>query len=1010
MHVNQHDIIRRVTRFRQQSLENLIKVDFIDLDLEIWEAPGEPVSFEHAVQQDFQPFRTGQYWGRPWGTAWFRLTGTVPKNWKISGDIRLELYLDLGFMDSQPGFQAEGLVYTPSGEVLKGIHPRNRRVRLSLTAGDKFEYFVEAASNPNIGGEWTYRATGYESKNSRELKNKLYKLEQAELRIFDSEAYQLQQDLDKLIELGNVLEANLSRKSRILYALDKAVDVIDQNPDFSGVRQARAILRPVLESPSHSSAHTLHAVGHAHIDSAWLWPIRETRRKVARTFANALYLIDRNDDFVFSASSAQQYLWLKQDHPNLFEKVKEAVKNGKFVPIGGMWVEPDANLPSGESLTRQLLEGKRFFMEEFGVEPLDVWLPDSFGYGASLPQIVLHSGSKYFLTQKISWNDTNQFPHHSFFWEGIDGSRVFTHFPPADTYNSTISAAELKRAESTFSESGMATMSLLPFGWGNGGGGPTEEMVEAGKRSQNLEGSPRVKFSDPDTFFNAAEAEYPDAPIWKGELHLELHRATSTSQVTLKKGNRRSESLMREVELWATVASVKGSDSYPEELIRALWRDILLLQFHDILPGTSISWVHEEAAELYADIEKRATELIEASLFSLLGRGSKSLSLNSGPKTVDGIGSMQGLTTKPISSGEVSAGEQGATLRGSRITVEVSSTGSITSIFDKEADRELVPKQADANVFQLHVDKPSQWDAWDVDRAHSRSVTTLTEIDSMEVSHDQRGDFLVVRKSFGSSKLVQHLRIGNDSKDLEIDVFLDWQEDEKFLKLNFPLSLHSDYATSEIQYGHVHRPIHQNTSWDFARFETTAHRWLHVSEPDYGIAISNSSSYGSGISRERISDESVVMVRQSIIRSPKFPDPSSDKGKHEFSFILRAGATIADAVAAGYKLNNPLRELSGVGLDTLKPLLEMSEGSAVIEAVKMSFDGERDVIVRIYESVGVRSKASIVINFEHGEVFLVDSMERTKTKLNMEESRLHIELKPFQLITLRIKRQPKVGA
>jgi alpha-mannosidase len=381
--------------------------------------------------------------------------------------------------------------------------------------------------------------------------------------------------------------------------------------DVAGTAAAgRAALADVLSRPATASAHRITAVGHAHIDSAWLWPVRETIRKCARTFSNVLQLMDEDPHLTFACSSAQQYAWMKQYYPQLFERIRQRVADGRFLPVGGMWVESDTNLPSGESMARQLIAGKGFFLREFGIDPQEVWLPDSFGYSGSLPQIVAAAGSRYFLTQKLSWNETNTFPHSTFLWEGIDGTRILTHFPPVNTYNSDLSAAQLALAERNYAEKGAANSSLVPFGYGDGGGGPTREMLAAADITASLEGSPRVEIDSPQHFFERAEAEYPNPPVWSGELYLEFHRGTYTSQARTKRGNRRSESLLREAELWAATASIRTGFEYPYDRLAELWQTVLLQQFHDILPGSSIAWVYRVAEAEYARVEGELERII----------------------------------------------------------------------------------------------------------------------------------------------------------------------------------------------------------------------------------------------------------------------------------------------------------------------------------------------------------------------------------------------------------------
>ena len=422
------------------------------------------------------------------------------------------------------------------------------------------------------------------------------------------------QDIFTLDGLMRALPEHQPRRAELLQALSRMVDVVDPG-DVAGTAPAgRAELTEVLARPAYASAHRIVAVGHAHIDSAWLWPVRETIRKCARTFSNVVALADADPTLKFACSSAQQYAWVKEHYPDLFARITEKVAAGQFLPVGGMWVESDTNMPGGEAMARQFVAGKRFFLENFGVETEEVWLPDSFGYSAALPQIVKASGSKYMLTQKLSWNQTNTMPHSTFAWEGIDGTRVLTHFPPVNDYNSDLSGRDLARAERNYAEHGKGTISLVPFGWGDGGGGPTREMLAAAHRTHSLEGSPAVRIDSPAAFFADAAAENPDLPVWSGEMYLELHRATYTTQARTKQGNRFSEHLLREAELWAATAAVQTGADYPYDELEELWQLVLLQQFHDILPGSSIAWVHQDAERNYAAVAQRAEAVITSAV------------------------------------------------------------------------------------------------------------------------------------------------------------------------------------------------------------------------------------------------------------------------------------------------------------------------------------------------------------------------------------------------------------
>ncbi len=608
MHNDSASILPRVERLQREHLVAARYRRTAPLTITAWSVPDEPVPFAEARRQAYEPFSVGERWGRPWGTVWFHAAGPVPTDWRDQPGTAVELVADLGFGTHQAGFAAEATAYGSDGVIIKAIEPRNQWVPVT---GDRVDVFLEAAANPDVGGAWTFAPTPYGDKATAgdEL---LYRLVRLELGLLDQQVWELEQDLVALVGLGQELPESSQRRAQILRALDLAVDAVDPDDVVGTVEDARARLAEVLRRPAAASAHRVRAVGHAHIDSAWLWPTRETVRKVARTFSNVCDLIERTAstdaaEFVFAASSAQQYAWLKESYPELFDRVKRHVRTGRFVPVGGMWVESDTNLPGGEALARQFVLGKQFFLDEFGVETEEVWLPDSFGYSAALPQIVAASASRWFLTQKISWNETNVMPHHTFRWEGIDGTRIFTHFPPVDTYNSELSAAELARAERQYAEKGAGTMSLVPFGFGDGGGGPTREMVAAAVRTRDLEGSPTVTLGSPRQFFLDAEADYPAAPVWSGELYLEFHRGTYTSQARTKQGNRRSEHLLREAELWATAATVRRGAPYPVEALNRAWRTVLLQQFHDILPGTSIAWVYAEAERNYAEVAAALT-------------------------------------------------------------------------------------------------------------------------------------------------------------------------------------------------------------------------------------------------------------------------------------------------------------------------------------------------------------------------------------------------------------------
>src|SRR5690606_13078718 len=468
--------------------------------------------------------------------------------------------------------------------------------------------------------------------------------------------------------------------------LDDALDDLDLQHIVETAPAARAQLTEVLASPADASAHRIAAIGHAHIDSAWLWPLRETIRKVARTTSSMTTLIDEEPDFLYGMSSAQQYAWIKEHRPEVFARVKDAVAAGRFLPLGGMWVESDTVMPTGESLVRQFSYGQRFFEREFGIRSKGVWLPDSFGYSPALPQLMRRAGFEWFFTQKISWNQRNVFPHHSFLWEGIDGSRMFTHFPPMDTYNSQLSGMEVARASRQFKENRVATMSLAPVGWGDGGGGTTREMTGRAARMASLEGAAQVEWTHPDAFFADARAELTDPAVWVGELYLELHRGTLTSQHATKALHRWSEQALIQAELWAATASVRSGADYPYEELDRLWQLVLLHEFHDILPGTSIAWVHREAVEALSGVLSDADRLAEAARRALAGAGDRARVFT--PTPVGGGRTLGARYQDAVTTGSrpaattVTPEDGGHRLTNDVVSVLISAEGLITSAVD----------------------------------------------------------------------------------------------------------------------------------------------------------------------------------------------------------------------------------------------------------------------------------------------------------------------------------------
>ncbi|GAA2456044.1 glycoside hydrolase family 38 C-terminal domain-containing protein [Streptomyces pulveraceus] len=987
----------RLDRALRERIRPAVHPRTAPLEFEVWHAPGEPVPFAEAMAAPFEPGAVGDDWGPAWGTSWFRVTGRVPADW--AGET-VEAVIDLGFAKDRPGFSAEALAHRPDGGVVKALNPRNTWLRVGepVAGGEEFTYVLEAAANPEI-------LDGVSALGDRKTAGgePLYRVERMDLAVFDRQVWELVQDLEVLDQLMRQLPLGSARRWEILRAVERCLDALDLDAVGASAPAARERLRAVLSSPAHASAHRLSAVGHAHIDSAWLWPLRETVRKVARTTSNVLALMDDRPEFVFAMSQAQQLDWLREHQPALYARVKEKAAAGQFVPVGGMWVESDTNMPGSEALARQFVYGKRFFLEEFGIETEEVWLPDSFGYSAALPQLVKLSGSRWFLTQKISWNTTNPFPHHSFLWEGLDGTRVFTHFPPVDTYVAELSGEELAHAEENFRDKGHATRSLVPFGWGDGGGGPTREMLARAERLADLEGSPRVTIERPADFFAAAEAEYERPPVWLGELYLELHRGTYTSQARTKQGNRRSEHLLREAELWAATAAVRTGFPYPYEELDRIWKSVLLHQFHDILPGSSIAWVHQEAEATYARIAGELEAVIGAAQRALAGapEGGSTVVFNSAPHDRAGIaaGGAALAPRDPEPAVEVEELGSGFRLDNGLLRVTVDARGLVVSVVDLVAGRETVAPGHAANLLQVHPDLPNRWDAWDVDAFYRNTVTDLTEADVVRRS----GDGVEVVRTFGSSRVIQLLSLRPGARRLDIDTEVDWHEREKFLKASFPIDVRADHSAAETQFGHVRRPTHTNTSWEAAKFEICAHRFLHVGEEGWGAALINDSTYGHDVTRTVREDGSTTTtVRLSLLRAPRYPDPATDQGVHRLRYALLPGATIGDAVREGWRLGLPERRVAGGA--GVAPLVSVDEDAVVVTAVKLADDGSGDVVVRLHEAHGGRVSARLTAGFALAGASVTDLLERplADERAEVDGDAVRLVLRPFQIVTLRL--------
>jgi alpha-mannosidase len=888
------------------------------------------------------------------------------------------------------------------------------------SAGQAFDLVVEMACNGKFGARSAAQATHISP----------FFLDQCEIAAFDPEAWELYYDFMVLQEL----EADLAKEKgsmelawagELLAELNRFANVVDLD-DRATWKEGHAILKALYQRKNASHVHELSAIGHAHIDTAWLWPLAETWRKCVRTFSTATAYMESYPDYRFSCSQAAQYEEIKRRNPDLYERIKRRVKAGQFVPVGGTWIEPDCNIPSGEALCRQFLFGQRFFEREFGIRCKEFWNPDVFGYNGQLPQIMRLAGIERFLTQKLSWNAFNKPQHHTFTWEGIDGSRVLAHFPPADTYNAVATIAQLRENARNFKDNDRSHHSLMLFGFGDGGGGPTKRMLETLRRAKDLQGLPRTNLRTSDAFFELLERDITDRPRLVGELYFELHRGTYTSQAAVKRGNRKSEFLLHDIEFLATMAtapaatrgrsSAGGAYQYPAGELEALWKLVLLNQFHDILPGSSITLVYDDAAKHYAEIEQRGSTLREAAAKALLGAGA-------GPAVVNTIGFARGeVVTLPgdeLALAEapsygvgrvvetppdvVSVTEVGkhVVLENAHLRAELAPEGTVVSLVEKHTGRESLA--GPANLLKLYEDRPGNWDAWDVDPFHLETERDCPPAESMRVTlrSPLRAEVAFERKVGAKSRMTQVVRLDAAARRLEFHADVDWHEDHKFLKAVFPLNVRAMHATYEMQFGNVERPTHFNTSFDLARYEVPGHKWADLSEHGFGVALLSESKYGFSAYDNAL--------RISLLRAPKSPDPQADMGRHRFAYALyphAGGWREGGVVAEGFRFNVPLLVVPGAPAPAEpRSFASVDDPNLVLDTIKRAEDGD-GIVLRLYECHGARGAATVRLDVPVKSAALVNVLEedlKDAGAATVSGNTIEVPYAPYKVITLRVR-------
>ena len=854
------------------------------------------------------------------------------------------------------------------------------------------------------------------------------------------------------------LDANNPARARLLNALNEAFNVLETRDPlgeafYASVEPALTVLKAGLAQAGDPQDVVIHATGHAHIDVAWLWTLGQTRRKSERTFQNALRLMEQFPDYHFSQSQPQLYEFIRQDQPELFEGIRQKVAEGRWEPMGGMWVEADCNLSGAESLARQFLLGRNYFRKYFGEgadSPL-LWLPDVFGYAWALPQLIKQAGLKYFMTIKIGWSQYNRLPYDTFMWQGIDGTQILTHFstvkeegsPFASTYNAMANAKEALGTWSNFQQKELHKELLMAYGFGDGGGGPTREMLENIEVMGEMPGLPQVKQSSVRKFFESIEPAKSSRmmPVWNGELYLEYHRGTYTTQARNKKANRKSEFLMHDSEFLAVYAALLDPNyTYPAPEFTQAWQTICLNQFHDIIPGSSIGPVYEESLAQYAQLAKDVAEVQSGALRSLAANlGGDVLLANPAPFARhdlafvpgESMGGLQlngkALDTQVVEGGLlVDAGElapysvtaltaaagkpaqapavgDAQVLENDLLRVEFNEAGDITRVYDKAAGREVLPSGAVANQLQAFEDRPKAFDAWDIDIYYD-DKTYLAEPKAafkvLEAGPLRRT--VEIKRRIMNSEVTQRISLRRNSARLDFDTSVDWKERHTMLKVAFPVDVLAPQATYEIQWGNVQRPTHRNTSWDWARFETCAHKWVDLSEGDYGVSLLNDCKYGHDIHDN--------VMRITLLRSPTMPDPAADLGTHQFTYSLfpHSGSWDERVQAEAYALNDPIvayRAEKGAAVKQagLEPLVSVSSPNLVVETIKQAEDGD-GIVVRLYESRRNRGPATLRFAFPVKAAWETNLLEETERELEVAGNEVRFDVRPFQILTVKVKR------
>ncbi|HLO34097.1 MAG TPA: alpha-mannosidase [Anaerolineales bacterium] len=1036
--------------FRYRELDNAITPPPVGMDVD---------------DAHWQELNAHEYWGAWMQNFILRTTFAIPEDWDKTEPIALHLPFGEAGDFSHP----EALAYI-DGEPYAACDRHHQEILLKSEWADGKSHTLALHGWTGLGGVW-----------HGDFLTKLYLQQCAVVQI-----HQPTRDFIALsrvaLEMAQIVDENNPTRYGLLTALNDAFVTLDTRDPlgceqfYRSVETAMRVLQSGIEASGTPLEVVIHATGHAHIDIAWLWTLGQTRRKAERTFYNVIRLMEQFPEYHFTQSQPQLYQFIKEDQPALFESIQQKIKEGRWEPIGGMWVEADCNLSGAESLARQFLLGRAFFREHFGkdAESPVLWLPDVFGYAWALPQLIQQAGLKYFMTIKIGWSQYNRLPYDTFLWQGIDGTQILTHFSTvpdpgnyASTYNAMADAREALGTWKNFQQKELHKDLLMAYGFGDGGGGPTREMLENIEIMRHFPALPQVKQSSVRTFFEAiatlAKARgSAAAPVWNGELYLEYHRGTYTTQARNKRANRKAEFLLHDTEFLCTYASLLTSYQYPIPEFQSAWRTVCLNQFHDIIPGSSIGSVYEESQQQYAELTEQVTQiradaleaiadklaanfmLVNATSFTQPGlvfipgdplqrftRDGKPVpaqpadsglwvdageipaysmialqSPGDGPDSTLAPGASAGIVNRPHWDLAHVQGSPMVTLENNFIRVEFNTDGDITHIFDKQANREVLAANSIANQFQAFEDRPKSWDAWDIEIFYDDKMWLSEPASSIEVvEYGELRQTIEIKRRILNSFYTQRISLDHNSARLDFDTYIDWKERHIMLKVAFPVDILSPQATYEIQWGNVQRPTHRNTSWDWARFETCAHKWADLSEGSYGVSLLNDCKYGHDIHEN--------VMRITLLRSPTMPDPTADSGEHQFKYSLypHMGSWNEATQKEAYLLNDPIlvyrsniEHKTSEHFTNLGSLISVSSPNVIIETVKRAEDGD-GIIVRLYESQRKRGPVQLQVGFTIEAAWETNLLEENETVLSVENNSIQLNIRPYQIMTIRLKEE-----